>query len=260
MKNPWKKRSLEEPSDNHFIDFVYVDQDKDTQYLEVKTGLEMLPDWYKNMPLVAETKNKDGLKDSTIKRCMPVFDSLSMGYFLVTTRDYVFSYNMEDDKSSFSSEMSDKNLPITMHQMAQLPGVELSSEYIKHAYKWYNPYSIKTPEGYSVLFTQPLNRMDLPFTVMSGVVDTDSYFAPVQFPFLMKNNFSGTIKKGTPVVQIIPFKREEWKHSVYDDSSKEVVENHHKLAVEFENNRYDKDGNILGNIYKRRYRKIKKYL
>jgi hypothetical protein len=61
---------------------------------------------------------------------------------------------------------------------------------------------------------------------LTGVVDTDAYPLVVLFPFMMKNTFEGVIEKGTPVVQIIPFKREDWKKRIYDKisdkSSKEL--------------------------------------
>ena len=45
------------------------------------------------------------------------------------------------------------------------------------------------------------------------MVDTDKYPIPVHFPFLLKKNFEGLIKQGTPIIQVIPFKRESWKSS-----------------------------------------------
>jgi hypothetical protein len=50
------------------------------------------------------------------------------------------------------------------------------------------------------------------FTIMPGVVDTDEYYAPVNFPFVLKDpKFEGLIPQGTPLAQVIPFKRESYK-------------------------------------------------
>jgi hypothetical protein len=54
----------------------------------------------------------------------------------------------------------------------------------------------------------------LPFQTLSGVVDTDNFKHPVQFPFFIKKDFTGIIKAGTPVAQITFFKREHWIRSV----------------------------------------------
>jgi hypothetical protein len=44
--------------------------------------------------------------------------------------------------------------------------------------------------------------------ILSGLVDTDSYRSPVNFPFVaIAPDGVYTIKKGTPLVQVIPFRR-----------------------------------------------------
>jgi hypothetical protein len=81
-----------------------------------------------------------------------------------------------------------------------------------------NFYNINTPNGYSLLAVHPLNRIELPFHTLSGVIDTDNFNTPINFPFYIKKNFEGIIKTGTPLVQLIPFKRENWniKEGQYD--------------------------------------------
>jgi hypothetical protein len=83
---------------------------------------------------------------------------------------------------------------------------------------------------------------------------------PVLFPFMMKNNFSGVVPAGTPVVQIVPFKRDDWKSNVYDSVSPEFKSKGAIARDLYEQERYDKDGNALGGMYKRDYRKKKRYL
>lgn len=80
-----------------------------------------------------------------------------------------------------------------------------------HAYpKFNNPWAIKTPKGYSTLFVQPFHRESI-FTILPGIVDTDIYTAPVNFPFVINDpDFEGYIKEGTPIAQVIPVKRDEW--------------------------------------------------
>ena len=255
----WKK-SLLDSSKGKNIDFIFVDNSNDTKYVEAKSGLDMVPDWYKNMLSITHIQTPDGQKEElTVKRCMPVFDALVNGYFLVTSIDYHVSKDDLGD-TVISCALPGKSIPITMHQAAQISGMPIPDEYQEYIYKWYNPYSIKTPKGYSIEFTQPLNRFDLPFMSISGVVDTDKYFSPVQFPFMLKKDFIGVIPKGTPIIQIIPFKREGWKMNIHSDINQSVSEEYKKLSIEYERNRYDKSGNLLGNIYKRRFRTVKKYL
>jgi hypothetical protein len=60
--------------------------------------------------------------------------------------------------------------------------------------------------------THPLNRTDLPFYTLSGIVDSDNYMGEGKVPFFIKKDFTGIIPAGTPIVQIIPIKTDEvWK-------------------------------------------------
>src|SRR5205823_6243427 len=103
------------------------------------------------------------------------------------------------------------SLPILeRHPLAQLQGTPFQGLPVV---KFMNPWIIKTPPGYSCLFMQPVNRMEVPFFVLSGVVETDSYYNEINFPSvsMMRPGTSITLKKGTPIAQIFPFKREDWQ-------------------------------------------------
>ena len=77
--------------------------------------------------------------------------------------------------------------------------------------KWINPFAIKTPPGYSVMFMPPMHNPNGIFTILPGIVDTDTYAAPVNFPFVLDNpKWEGVIPAGTPMAQVIPFKRDSW--------------------------------------------------
>jgi Family of unknown function (DUF6065) len=74
--------------------------------------------------------------------------------------------------------------------------------------KFHNPWTIRTPPGWSCLFVPPLNRPNGVFEVLSGFVDTDTYVAPVNFPFVATaGDGIHTLQKGTPLIQVIPFPR-----------------------------------------------------
>ena len=76
--------------------------------------------------------------------------------------------------------------------------------------KFTNFWSVQVPDGWSVLFTHPLNREDLPFRTLSGVVDCDRWHdGLVHFPALWTDpGFEGVLPAGTPVAQAIPMRRE----------------------------------------------------
>ena len=74
--------------------------------------------------------------------------------------------------------------------------------------KFHNYWSIRTAKGWSCLFVPPLNRPNSVVEVFAGVVDTDTYTAPINFPFVATAaDGVHVLDKGTPLVQVIPFRR-----------------------------------------------------
>ncbi len=191
---------------------------------------KFIPDWYKNMESYIggdKVPNGDGGTKATIKRCMPVFDAINLGYMIVLPADVYVS--IKDDQQYF--EWSALDL-VQFHPIIQAPTHPLKKP---HAYpKWINHWSIKTPKGYSTLFVHPMHQ-DLPFTILPGVVDTDEYFATVNFPFVINDpEFQGIIPKGTPIAQVIPFKRDPWEMKIGNDSDIEDQNNiTRKLQTKF---------------------------
>ena len=86
--------------------------------------------------------------------------------------------------------------------------------YYEEHFAWYPEWGIQVPEGYSALFMTPMNRFDLPFLNTSGVVDNDKVHLLGTFPFFIVKDWEGVIPKGTPFLQVLPFKREDWEHNV----------------------------------------------
>jgi len=189
-----------------------------------KPAMAMLPDWFKKLK---EQHNNTDLK--TIRMCKPFFDSLSAGYFITAVKDVemkTFSDNQgkEDYKDvigGLSEHMRYKHGIRTnsyggdWHPKEQLGGDECP--YHKHNnqrnyWKFLNQWLIKTPPGYSCLFVPVLNEINEDFYTLSGIVDTDK-FHEVNFPMVLFNKET-TIKQGTKIVQVIPFKRENWNMKV----------------------------------------------
>jgi hypothetical protein len=68
------------------------------------------------------------------------------------------------------------------------------------------------------LFKPPAHNSNPWFEILEGIVDTDAYSVSVNFPFVLKNPTEEfMIPAGTPIAQVIPFKREEWQSSFSDD-------------------------------------------
>jgi hypothetical protein len=89
-----------------------------------------------------------------------------------------------------------------------------------------NPWLIKTPPGYSCLFVPPLNNCDDRFDIIPGIVDTDVWDLEINFPFVFNGykyeTLETVIKRGTPYVQVIPFKRDNWEMKIKTRDTKTV--------------------------------------
>ena len=85
-------------------------------------------------------------------------------------------------------------------------------------HKILNPWIITTPPGYSTLFVPPLNNSDDRFSIIAGIVDTDTFKNEINFPIVINGDkyeiLDTIIERGTPYVQCIPFKRDAWKMEI----------------------------------------------
>jgi hypothetical protein len=192
-----------------------------------------IPKWFKDMRHTVEGQDKVTLdlrskgSMATMKWCQPLLDSFSSGYMLTLSADVEVFTNVHgypEFKWRVDEEL------ISMHPEAQTKGFPTSEEYVDIAYKFFNDVVIEAPPGYSLLFTHPLNRLDLPFQTLSGIVDADTHPMAVNFPFYMKKGFEGIIEKGTPIVQVIPIKREDWSREEVEFSKKDSLFRYHKFA------------------------------
>jgi hypothetical protein len=183
-----------------------------------KPASKLVPDWYKNTESYVNKERKplgDGSTSATIKRCVPVFDAIIAGYIIKSPADVFVS--IKNGGQWF--EWSDFGL-IEFHPIEQAPEHPDKKPF---AYpKWTNPWAIATPKGYSTLFVQPFHRESV-FTILPGIVDTDQYTPSVNFPFVINDPaFEGLIPKGTPIAQVIPFKRDSWTMELGDKKDLEA--------------------------------------
>jgi hypothetical protein len=213
---------------------------------------KLIPDWYKNTDsYISGEKKPDGKASTTatIKRCMPVFDVMNAGYLLVTHADVWVTQKADlpdnPDKKIAWFEWPSFDV-IQFHPETQAPLHPAKTG--TPVPKWMNPWSIKTPAGYSTLFIPPVHR-DNPFSALPGVVDTDTYIAPVNIVFTLTDpNFEGLVPAGTPIVQVIPFKRDSWEMSI---GTEKDLEEQNKIATRLRTKFFDS--------YKTQFRQVKEY-
>ena len=162
---------------------------------------EGTPAWFKQ--LAGSTSREQG----TVKRCPPFLDALTCGY-LIPFPDQAEIRLREHHKW-------DKRGPgeifLGTHFVEQYAGTWFEKFTVL---KFDSPWVIRTPPGYSTLFVAPLNQPQYPFSALSGIVETDNYYNAVSFPLLLLDDQIDkvhTLEKGLPLVQAIPFRRDDWQ-------------------------------------------------
>jgi hypothetical protein len=193
-------------------------------------SLKSLPGWYKKTESFVGGKftPAEGMPNLTVKKCVPVLDSIGLGYIITLWTDvYV---EREGNQTSFQpSIVRTETKPVDGHPIEQqAPLYPVPPGFDRQILKWIKPWHIKTHKGYSCFFTTPTHR-DLPFKIMEGVVDTDTFPLSINFPFFLRSDFSGTIPHGTPIAQVIPFNRDNFvsEKGEFDSKKYSSIHNYH---------------------------------
>jgi hypothetical protein len=191
-----------------------------------KPIIKTLPEWYRKADRfhkdpVTETYaiGPDKGKIPTYKSCPAMFDVMGTGYSLLTPCDLEFfnkngvpTVRIQDSKySNFCTPRS------------PMPQFITPTGYYDNHFAWFPDWSVESPEGYSVLYVSPLNRFELPFLTVSGIIDNDKVNLPGAMPFFLKLGFEGVIPAGTPYMQLIPFKRDNWESEYLENDSLSII-------------------------------------
>jgi hypothetical protein len=201
----------------------------------------VIPKWYKDADRFAKNPSndeyyqaskavcpfpKEGTTDDygkipTWKACPAIMDAFSTGYVLKTPCDITF---FKTASGSIDVKVEDPKHKDFCTKRSAMPQFEHPKGYYTDHFAWYSEWGLELPEGYSALFMTPMNRFDLPFLNTTGVVDSDNVHLLGTFPFFITKDWEGIIPAGTPYMQILPFKREDWSHKVEFLQQKEIYD------------------------------------
>ena len=195
---------------------------------------KVIPNWYKNMKIIIENAN-----NNTIRKCQPVLDSMTMGYAILSPIDIEFTKNEAFGDNNYEIKVrparlldyetihkvhteSEINVGVQHHSEIQISKTMIYDEEVPVAFKFLNPWVIKTPPGYSCLFTSPFNTERRDTRIITAVVDTDKYETFINFPFFLKDwdhhvSRKKVVKKGTPIALVFPFRRDDWEMKINND-------------------------------------------
>jgi hypothetical protein len=163
----------------------------------------VLPDWLRAMPNRAFSP-VHGQDVRTVKQCPPFVDAMSYGFIMplpcdVTMRDGVLSWHWNLPTPSVHAH---PRSPISFHVPEQVEATPLFQPG-RALVKFNSFWTIELEPGWSLFATHPVNREDLPFRLLTGLVDADRFNdVGILFPAVWTDpGFSGTLPRGTPVAQ-----------------------------------------------------------
>ena len=189
-----------------------------------------LPDWWKEIKPYSNLENKFELNPDaslTVKKCAPLLDAFTAGYIVPLWTDVFVSKQNDLPFIRWGSQET----VFEVWPEGQVSKYEIPDSCSPIVFKYLHGWTIKTPPGWSCLITHPFGYQNIPIKTISGIVDTDMLETGIDTPFFVKKDFEGIIKKGTPMFQIIPFKRNDWQSNFILENENQTYFNIEKLRT-----------------------------
>jgi hypothetical protein len=169
-----------------------------------------LPEWLRQMaPRVPSSVHQRSIR--TVKQCPPFVDAMAHGFMMLLPCDVSvtagqFSWDWPLPALSVSNH---PRAPLSFHVPEQIAGSPLARG-VQSAVKFNSFWTIELEAGWSLMAVHPINRDDLPFRLITGLVDADRFFdVGINFPAVwLDASFSGVLPRGTPIAQCYPEPRE----------------------------------------------------
>lgn len=145
---------------------------------------------------------------ATAKVCPALGAWMDMGYIICAPCDIDIQFSESPDSvgQQFRAVYSNPRFKTDGHSAIQL-GKLLPDYEFRGSIKINQPWWIQTAPGYSCMFL-PLLFWDQPFHAVPGILESDKTHLEAPINIMAKERKDFTIKMGTPLVQVVPFKRE----------------------------------------------------
>ena len=188
-------------------------------HVPVVPAKTLVPEWYKQVQQNTSL-HPGGPTIPTIKQCPPVTDMLTSGYIISCPVDVTLYPKEEPANYKGINAQTHPDYMPSQHHWKMCP-VDIKGK--EHWTKLKHGWTVRTPEGYSCLLMQPFYFFNKDITLFPAVVDTDKHDIPVEFPGYLHSNNKTIIKQGTPLMQVIPFKRDEWQMEMLENTGKPSI-------------------------------------
>jgi hypothetical protein len=195
---------------------------------------DYLPEWYSKLPLPKDSYEFNEIAIQNVRACVPVGDFLTSGYILKTTYEFrviekiinfVPKMSIHTAKPDARPSQLGENKakpdkiqgihpqdPVGIYSETMCPMRSQDKKRLGNYFKFESEWSIRTPPGYSCLVMQPYYLFNQDVNIMPAIIDTDTYDKHIPVAgFLTGNAEEVRFVAGDPLLQIIPFKRDNWE-------------------------------------------------
>lgn len=167
------------------------------------------PEWYKDMSVKIDD-DKDVTKPNiTMKTCPGIVDSFQYGYIIPAWCDL----NLKFEGDNFVPETSWTDQFVKHFSPDMYREFDFPKGHTRVFWKFTLPWRVKTSPGTSVLITSP-KWHGYDFEIYEGIVDSDTYVNDIHAIITWDKSKTIKIKRGQPLLQIIPLVRDEWQSEV----------------------------------------------
>ena len=171
---------------------------------------DALPDWLRQMaPRAPSRVHQRSIR--TVKQCPPFVDAMTHGFLILLPCDVAVEagqFRWDWPLPALTLHQHPR-APLSFHVPEQLAGSPLAHG-TQSAIKFNSFWTIELEPGWSLMCVHPVNRDDLPFRLVTGLVDADRFTdAGINFPAVWRDaDFAGVLPRGTPIAQCYAVPRE----------------------------------------------------
>jgi hypothetical protein len=195
------------------------------KYYPIQLARETFPDYWKKM----ESKMPTGV--DTVRKCPGISDWMSLGYIIPAWTDIEI-----DQTGPYGPAvmLSNGRESASAHPPEQCQGMLEQKTHHHGSVKLPYVWRIKTSPGWSVMLVPLWYWKDQPWEAMPGIIHSDNHHGEVNLNFILKSKEEKiTVPAGTPLVQVIPFKREP-VHAVTRATTKEDLSLHNIVIKSYQ--------------------------
>lgn len=169
------------------------------KYYPVLPANKYLPSQWKSLPRCCNSVK-------TAKSCPGISDWLTMGYIIPAWTD--FEITQKDNKIISATAMNNKMF-LGSHSSVQNLDLFSHKSHLSDTIKLPCEWRIKTSKGWSIQIVPLWYFQHQPWETLPGVIHSDNHSTQVNINMILTSCEENiTVSAGTPLVQIIPYKRE----------------------------------------------------